>query len=217
MLAGVKLRMGCAPDVPLQRLQAFLGLLYERDFEIEAEVTHLPTAEQLRRLRDGELDLGLVHEAGPADGVETERVYRGEELTAVVALGHRVTACASVRIADLVSDVLLVVPRRDEPGLHDRIVAIAATDGSSFRGIREVPGPSVRDMLFAVASGHGVALVPRSMPGAVGHLGDAVTARPLAPASYMPDTFVAWPANGRPELAEAHAAARDVARALYRG
>jgi hypothetical protein len=33
----------------------------------------------------------------------------------------------------------------------------------------------------------------------------------------MPHTFVAWPANGRPELAEAHAAARDVARALYRG
>ncbi|MEA2247599.1 MAG: hypothetical protein QOH46_2128 [Solirubrobacteraceae bacterium] len=216
-MVGVKLRMGCAPDVPLQRLQAFLGLLYERAFELDVEVTHLPTAEQLRRLRDGDLDLGLVHDSGPADGVETQRAYRGEPLTPVVSLGHRVTARASVRLEDLAGEVLLVVPRRDEPGLHDRIVAVATSDGRPFREIREAPGADVRDLLFAVASGQGVALVPRSMPASLGALGDAVIARPLAPAGFMPDTVLAWPASVPLELDGPHAAARDVARALYRG
>ena len=50
ILARVLLRIGCAPDVPLRRLQTFLGLLYHCvDFEVE--VIHLPTGEQLRRGR----------------------------------------------------------------------------------------------------------------------------------------------------------------------
>ena len=54
--------MGCAPDVPLQRLQGFLGLLYSRHGDVD--VTHLPSAVQLRELREGELDLGVVHGTG---------------------------------------------------------------------------------------------------------------------------------------------------------
>jgi len=30
-------------------------------------------------------------------------------------------------------DVLLVVPRRAEPGFHDHVVALAASDGIPFR------------------------------------------------------------------------------------
>ncbi|MEA2380936.1 MAG: hypothetical protein QOH72_907 [Solirubrobacteraceae bacterium] len=217
MLVGVKLRMGCAPDVPLQRLQAFLGLLYERDFELDVAVTHLTTADQLMRLRAGALHLGLVHDTGPAEGVETERVYRGEPLTAVVSLGHRLAARENVRLEDLAGEVLLVPPRADEPGLHDRIAALAARNGRSFGAIREAPGADVRDLLFAVASGHGVAFVPRSTSVSVGTLADTVTARPLAPACFAPDTCVAWPADARPELGGPLAAAGAVARALYGG
>jgi DNA-binding transcriptional LysR family regulator len=215
-LVGVRLRLGCAPDVPLQRLQAFLGLLYERSVDIDVEVTHLPTAEQLQRLRDGDLELGLAHDPGPADGVETEPVYPGEPLSAVVSLGHRVTVHDSIRLEDLAGEVLLIVPRRYEPGVHDRAAALATRDSPSFCDIREAPGADVRDLLFAVASGQGVAFVPRSAPGSLGALADTVTARPLTPASFMPDTVLAWPASARPELGGPHAAARDVARALYR-
>jgi hypothetical protein len=215
-LVGVKVRMGCAPDIPLQRLQAFLGLLAEREPDLQPEVAHLPTAEQVRRLRDGGLDLGLLHDTGSAPGVEAEPVYRGEVLKVALSLSHRLTARESVRLEDLADDVLLVVPRRAEPGVHDRVVALATADDTRFREIREAPGTHVRDLLFAVASGHGVAVVARSLLGVAGQLGDAVAAHSLAPSTWMPDTCVAWPANARPELGALRGAARDVARELYR-
>jgi hypothetical protein len=40
----------------------------------------------------------------------------------------------------LVGDVLLVVRRNVELGLRDHVVVLAASDGVSFREIREAPG-----------------------------------------------------------------------------
>jgi len=68
-------------------------------------------------------------------------------------------------------------------------------------------------LLFAVASGHGVTVAPRSTLRVVGELGEAVAARPFGPPSWMPDTCLAWPANARPELSDVYAA---VARELFR-
>jgi DNA-binding transcriptional LysR family regulator len=207
--------MACAPDVPLQRLQAFLGLLYGRCLGIRAEVQHLPTAQQVDRLRDGRVDLGLLHDPGATPGVEAQRLYRGEALAAVVPRAHRLATRDRVRLEDLAGEVLLVVPRGAEPSLHDRAVALSGSGGAAFRELREPPGADVRDLLFAVASGHGVAVAPRSMLRGVCELGEAVAACSLDPRTSMPDTCLAWPASARPELRGVYAAAREVARELY--
>jgi len=207
--------MGCAPDVPLQRLQAFLGLIYERGVKGEAGVVHMPSEEQVWRLRDGDLDLGLFHDTGDGTGLKRERIYRGEPLVAVVSLGHRAAGRETVRLQDLAGDVLLVVRRSAEPGLHERVITAATSDGAPFRAIREAPGPDIRDLLFAVASGHGVTLAPRSVLRCVGDLGTAVVTRPLQALALMPDTIVAWPIQVRHELGGMYASARSVARELY--
>jgi LysR family transcriptional regulator, benzoate and cis,cis-muconate-responsive activator of ben and cat genes len=212
----VEVRLGCAPDIPLQRLQALLGLLYERCADLDVELTYLPSAVQLQLLREGRLHLGLLHETDPGANVKTEYVYRGELLAAVVPFGHPVAAQQTARLEDLAGDVLLVAPRRAEPRLHSRVVALATSDGSPFRDIREAPGHDIRDLLFAVASGRGVAVAPPSTLRVVGELGEAVLARPLEPAAWMPDTSLAWSANGRSELSPVFAAACEVARELYR-
>lgn len=212
---GMEFRMGCAPDVPLQRLQAFLGLIYGRGVESEARVVHLPSEEQVRRLRDGDLDLGLIHDTGDATGLERERIYRGEPIAAVVSLGHRAARSETIRLQDLAGDVLLVARRSAEPGLHERVITATGSDGVPFRAIREAPGADIRDLLFAVASGHGVALAPRSVLRCVGDLGAAVATRPLQAPAMMPDTFVAWPTQVRHELGGVYASARSVARELY--
>jgi hypothetical protein len=208
--------MGCAPEVPLQRLLACLGRLSEHRVDLEVEVVHLPSALQLRRLRDGDLDLGLLHGTEPAPGITAERLYRGEPLAAVVSLSHRIAACESARLADLADDVLLVVPRHAEPALHDRVVALSATDDTPFRAIREAPGPDVRDLLLAVARRHGVTVAPLSTLRVAGDLGQVVAARPLTPPAWMPDTCLAWPADARSELSGVYATAREIARELYR-
>jgi hypothetical protein len=207
--------MGCAPDLPLQRLQAVLGALQMCRADLEIDVRHVVTGEQLADLRRACLDLGLIH-ATAAPGFVVERVYRGEAFAAVVGLAHRVALRESTTLADLAGDVLLVVPRRAEPGIHDRIVALAASDGGRFREVREAPGADLRDLLFAVASGRGVTLAPRSTLRAVGELGTAVAACSLAAPAAMPDTCLAWPADARDELVRVYDAAREVARELRR-
>jgi DNA-binding transcriptional LysR family regulator len=207
--------MACAPDVPLQRLQSFLGLLYERHPELEPEVVYLPTAEQLERLACGELDLGVGHEVGPAGGVEAQRLFAGEELAAVVSFAHPVTSRETARLEDLAGDLLIVPPQWSEPGPYDRAVALAMSDGARFRDILEAPGPDVRDLVFAVASGRGVAVAPRSALRAVGDLGADVVARPLSPTTWMPHTCLAWPVSARRELNGFYDAARAVAQELY--
>jgi hypothetical protein len=212
----MELRIGCAPDVPLQRLQAFIGLLAERGVDLRAQVRHLPTALQLRQLRVGDLDVGLLHDAGPSPGIEAERLYRGEALAAVVSVSHRVALAERARLEDLAGDALLVMPRTAEPSVHDRVAALAATDGLVFREVREAPGADVRDLLFAVASGHGVTALPRSTMRVVGDLGEALATRSLAPSVWMPDTCLAWSAQARRGLSDVYDAARHVARELYR-
>jgi hypothetical protein len=211
----VELRIGCAPDMPLQRLQAFLGVLHAHRGALTPRVRFAPTALQLQQLRLGRLDLGMVHDPGEVPGARTEPLYRGEPLDVVVSLAHRVAARPAARLADLAGDVLLVPPRRVEPGLHAQVSALAAGDGAAFLEVREPPGPDVRDLLFAVASGHGVGLVPRSTSRAAGELGDAVAARPLDSQAQMPDTLLACPARGAAELDGLYATAREVARELY--
>jgi hypothetical protein len=212
----VDLRIGCAADIPLQRLQAFLGLLAERCAGVEPRIVHLTTGEQLRRMRDGDLELGLVHDPGPWAGIATERVYRGEEPAAVMALAHGLAGRGQMALQDLANYVLLVAQRLAEPGVHDRVLGLLAAEGTRSPGVREAPGADVRDLLFAAASGQGVALVAPSALHAVGRLGDAVTARPLVAGGRLPDTCVAW-ANGRALPFGVRAAARGVARELYAG
>jgi DNA-binding transcriptional LysR family regulator len=210
----VDARIGCAADVPAQRLQAFLGLLSVRCPDVSPRVVHLTTGQQLRRMRDGDIDLGLVHDPGARPGIAAERVYRGEAPVAVVPVAHRLAGHGPMRIEDLAGDVLLLADRLAEPGVHERVLGLVAAAGVRFRAVREAPGPDLRDLLFAVASGAGVTLSAPSVFDAVGRLGEAVTVRPLAIGGRMPDTCVAW-AEGHAPRVRLHAAAREVARELY--
>jgi len=202
------------PDLPLQRLQSFLGLLYEREHALRARVAHLRSADQLRRLRAGDLQLALIHDTGEEHMIETEPVFTGEPLAAFVPYGHRFAARQEVGLRDLRDEVVVLFPRAADPGLHDWMLATLELDGG---GVHEPGGADIRDLLFAVADGHGVTVGPRSLPGIVGELGGAVEARPLAPQRRMPDTALAWAASGSPRHPEVLAAAREVARELRGG
>jgi DNA-binding transcriptional LysR family regulator len=211
---GATVRIGCVPDLRLERLQSFLGLLYERDPELHAEVTHLRTVEQMRRLRAGELDLGLIHDAGEEDGIETETVFAGVPLTAYLPIGHRLAAKDALGPGDLEGELLLVVPRAADPGLDGRLMALLERAGLGFDGVRETSGDDARDLLFAVAQSHGVAVGPTSALEAAGDVGTLVVARPLTSGLRMPDTLLAWRPGPPAELAVVIDAAREIAREL---
>jgi DNA-binding transcriptional LysR family regulator len=207
------LRVGCLPHVPAQRLLAFLGALGLRDPRLETHVLHDRQAEQLRRLDGGELDVAMLHDAGPRVDVEIEPVFPGERLAAFLPLGHPLTAKEVLRPRDLLDLDLVIFPQAEDPALHDHVLSEIDRGSYRFRGVVESPGAHVRDVLLEVARGRGIAIGAWSLA----ELSDArwiVARRALDPGLSMPETVLAWRASRTRQLQHALAIVRAAARDL---
>jgi DNA-binding transcriptional LysR family regulator len=208
------LRVGCLAELALQQVQSFVGALYAADPHLRIELQHLPSAAQVRALRSGELDLGLLYGTGELDGIEAVPIFPGEQLTAIVPIGHRLAQRPAVTPRDLREEELLTVARRVDPAVHDALIARVRESGHEFRRVRELGGGDWRDVLMAVAHCNGVALVPVPLLARVGELATIVTPCPTDPPVRMPAIVLAWraPANAAVSrlLAVALAAAREL-------
>jgi DNA-binding transcriptional LysR family regulator len=211
--AGSALRIGCTPYLPIRRLLRFLQALEERLPDVPVHLTHHHPSEQLRRLRAGELDFGVFDFAEDFHDFETEPLFAGERLVALLPLDHRLTGNPVIRDEDLQDEVLAICPRAANFALHDRLLALLEAAGYRFAGVHEAGGADARDLVLAVASGLGVAIVPSSFSDAAGARA-IVAQRPFDRSLAMPDTVVAWPANPHRHLPEVLAAIREIAPEL---
>jgi DNA-binding transcriptional LysR family regulator len=209
------LRVGCEPHLPIQQLVAFLRALQEHDPGLSTQVTHLLATEQLRRIRDGELDLGIIYRAEEYEDLELEPLAVGEPLVAYLSPEHSLAAKRVVGPRDTVNQQLLMFPRAMNPPLHDRMLAQLERTGYRFRAIREAAGENWRDLLVAVAvaGGLAIAVLPRSLQDP-GEVGETVTSRPLEPELVMPDTAVAWHVERARQFQVSPGAVREIARKL---
>ena len=211
--AALTLRIGCVPELPIQRLLQFLATLQARARDATAQVTHLASAEQLRHLRAGGLDLAIFYDSDHDPDLETEPLFPGEPLMILLPPDHRLVDRPIVRSDDLSDEALVTYPRVVNPVLYDRVLALFDDRGYRFSTIRETKGSNPRDLILAIASGTGVALVPASVTE-LSEAGGIAVRRPIDPPLRMPDTVVGWPVNPPrlpPPLVET---VRDLARGL---
>jgi DNA-binding transcriptional LysR family regulator len=211
--AALTLRIGCVPELPIQRLLLFLASLQARVHDASAQVTHLASVEQLQHLRAGGLDLAIFHHADEYDDIETEPLFPGEPLMILLPPDHKLVDRPVVRSEDLSDEALVTYPRIVNPTLYDRVLALFDDRGYRFSTIRETDGSNPRDLMLAVASGSGVALVPASVTE-LSETGGIAIRRPIDPPLTMPDTVIAWPVNPPrlpPPLVDT---VRDLARGL---
>jgi DNA-binding transcriptional LysR family regulator len=192
--ATLTLRIGCVPDLPIHRLLQFLAGLQQRAQDSTARVIHLASAEQLEHLRAGSLDLAIFHDSDGHDDVETEPLFPGEQLMILLPPDHKLVDRPVVRSDDLSDEALITYPRVVNPTLYDRVLALFDDRGYRFSTIHETAGANTRDLMLAVASGSGVALVPASITE-LSETGGIAVRRPLDPPLLMPDTVVAWPVD----------------------
>lgn len=215
--AGVlaPVRIGCVPDLALQHLLGFVGAIHAHKADLDLDVAYLRTAEQIRRLRNGDLDLGLIRHVSAATGIDVAPVFIGEPLAAFLPVGHALASKATVAPGDLSDEVLVAAPRDADPTLDDRVMTLLATAGHQFRHVRRTTGEDDRSLLLAVAEHKCVAIAPTSALGALGDIASLVTARPLEPAVHAPDTALAWRVDVAAELSAIVFFTWEIANNLY--
>jgi DNA-binding transcriptional LysR family regulator len=211
--ASWALRIGCVPDLPTDRLLKFLNAVHDGEPTFSTQVVHLLPLEQVRRLRGGDLDLGIFHYAGELTEIEMEPVLAGESLAAFVKSDSRLAAQEVLCPDDLHQEVMVVFPRTANPALYRGLLALIDRAGYRFGGLRETLGEDVRDLLVDVAEDKGVVLGPCSLLE-VADVGGTVVRRGLDPPLTMPDTVVAWRANPPRLLQPTLAAVVEIARRL---
>jgi DNA-binding transcriptional LysR family regulator len=211
--AGAPLRVGCIPDLPIERLLRFLGALRDENAALEVRVAHLPPLDQLALLRGGQLEIGVVHHAEDYEDIEQELLFEGEPLMAYLPPEHPLTGKPVLSPADLESEALVMFPRAANEALYDRLLALLKSHGYRFATVREAGGMYVRDLILAVVGGLGVAVGASSLKE-VAEAGSIVVRRALDPQPAMPGTVLAWHAEPPRQLAATLAAVREVAQRL---
>jgi DNA-binding transcriptional LysR family regulator len=216
-VAALPARIGCVPQLPLMQLQEFLGALFAHDPSLQAEVAHLPSAEQVTRLDAGRLDVGIVHEVGNQDGVRLQPLFPGQPLVVFLPIGHRLAGPAAIGPGELAGEVLRCVPQAEDQALAVHLLGLARGAGHRFRALREITGTGPRDLLLTVAQADGVALGTRSSLRAAGDVAELVHAVPLEPAVLHPGTALAWRSKPDAERAGVLATVQAAARRLREG
>ena len=197
--ATLPLRIGCVPDLTIARTRRFLDLVRERNPESGAEVTHLLTHEQVARLRDGDLDIGIVHGSETFEGIESEPIFEGTALAALVPVGHPLAGAGKAGPDELRGRDVVMFPREADEALYDEILASLARAAYELGSVRDLGGTSVRDAMIAVAERLGVAIGP-FWPERVREGDTVVACVSLDPVVRMPDAVIAWRAGPRPRL-----------------
>lgn len=207
------LRIGCSPYVRIELLQQFLAALQLRDPHLSTQTTHLFAVEQMPQLRAGELDIGIFPAAHDEADLDSEPLFAGEPLDLLLPPGHPLTAKAVISPEDLENEVLLIIPRAPNPAYHDGLRAHIERNGYHFREVVETRSMTVREVLFGVADGRGVAFVPELAE--LSESGTIVIRRPLDPPFAMPDTVIAWRKDLAPDSHPMLGLVGEIARDLH--
>ena len=210
--SGWDVRIGYTPCLPIGPLLRFVDGLRERDLLVRPQVRYLGEIEQVKRLHDGELDLGIFPGAGDVPTLEVQPLAVGEPLAAFLRPDHPLARKPMLAPADLAGETVLSFGETASPSLAAWLREAGQRAGYRFHAMDE-RGTEIRDWITAVAAGMGLALLPSSA-GETADAAAVVVHRPLDPPLTMPDTVVAWrprpPTHLRPLTEDVRAVARTL-------
>jgi DNA-binding transcriptional LysR family regulator len=149
---------------------------------VEIELHERATVDQLRAVRAGLADVGLVRPPIEHDDELDVRTVLRERTVAALPAGHALATLSRIPLRRLAAEPLVLFPRDQAPGFHDLLIDALAGAGAAPRVIQYAP--EMLTIIGLVAAGTGVSLVPES----VQRLGlDGVTYRPVtgAPRSEL--------------------------------
>jgi DNA-binding transcriptional LysR family regulator len=150
------------------------------------ELLELDPSEQLEGLRNGTLDLGVIHALVETPDLKMATLAR-EELLAALPAGHPAAQKERVELAALAEETILVPKKHEFGGLHEIVIEACHKAGFVPRKIQATR--LLQTALCLLGGGLGVALVPASFRENVQIKGLAY--RPLA-SQLTVDLVAVW-------------------------
>ncbi|GAA0513391.1 LysR family transcriptional regulator [Streptomyces antimycoticus] len=209
--AGV-LRAGVPPDTDPRVLRTLIAEFALRAPDVLIDIHEFTTDEQLARLREGELDAGVVRHPSDTVGLESGPVAR-RELGVVLHADHAAAADdGPVRLRDLNGAPLVIFPRVMAPRLYDHMLTICRDEGYLPGSIRHARNPNFVHGL--VLAGRGIHL--NEAPSSP--LAEGLVWRPLNGTALAWQTSVVWvPSRHNESIAAfAEAVSKGLAEAGHR-
>ncbi|WP_337997284.1 LysR family transcriptional regulator [Oleispirillum naphthae] len=129
--------------------------------QVELEMRHALTADQIAMLEAGEIDIGFFRlPAAPPRGIVMAVMHR-EPFRLFLHAGHPLEARAEAGLADLDGQEVLVYARKNAPGFHDLLI-------QSIRGAGAIPSAihqanDMNTLMSLVSAGVGIAVAPASV------------------------------------------------------
>jgi DNA-binding transcriptional LysR family regulator len=173
--------------------------------DVEIQIKELIVTEQLRMLRSGAIDVGVVRLEQVDDDLRTIRLLR-EDYICALHIDHKLAKRARVSLRDLESETLITLDPQFNADFYATTYAAFANEGLSPRIINKAPDMHL--VLGLVSAGLGVAIVPSSL-AQINH--KFIAFRPLANKLPKITMQLAWLAeNASPIIPHFVKAAQDI-------
>ncbi|HET8846344.1 MAG TPA: LysR substrate-binding domain-containing protein, partial [Ktedonobacteraceae bacterium] len=190
-----QLEIGFVGTALAEILPALLKAFRTRYPMVEIKLQNLVTPEQVTALRDGQLQVGIIHPPILDTTLNLEIICR-DPLLVALANDHPLASQESIELTWLREEAFVMFPRAWNPGLFDRITSLCQQAGFSMRLGQEALGWA--SIIGLVSADFGVAFVPASSQ-LLRNTG--VVYRPLQGLSPTFDLALAWlPDNDSPLL-----------------
>jgi len=149
------LKLALIPTVGPYLLPHVAGALRKALPRLKLMLYEYQTAPLLQKLRDGEIDLGVIALPMPTEGLETEALY-DEPFTLAVPASHPLAERERVRLDDLKDETLLLL----EDGHCLRDHALSVCSRVRVNPEQDYRATSLETLRQMVAAGHGITLLP---------------------------------------------------------
>lgn len=151
------LRLGVGASAALGIVPEMIARFRAEHPSVVVQLDDVTSRAHEQRVRDRLIDVALLREAAPLDGVRA-KVVREERLFVVLPRMHRLARRRSLKLLELRGEAFVLFPRETSPSFYDELQAACARAGFIPRIVEQATEwPTVAGM---VAAGIGITVAP---------------------------------------------------------
>lgn len=151
------LRLGFVDSAAYELVPRFLRVYRSRWPDIELDLAHMSSDDQVGALRARELDLGIARTAGDPAHIRSH-VFASEPLFVAVHRQHRLRSAKEVHLGELAGERFIGFDRNRSRSLHAELTSLLGAHGVSYSPYYEAT--EYTTILGIAAAGEGIAVVP---------------------------------------------------------